>query len=138
MLQDLGLQRTVAKGDCNDAHHTALASAAIVRQQLRLEVMEVQVMHKTPYAFRKANISTLSTFIHVGPSHLSPSSSCLQITSTCMYMAAASYHSMARTTHAMLMTLFHVNTSTMRSIFAQQDHMQVFKFVLDCLDVFHI
>ena len=28
--------------------------------------------------------------------------------------------------------------SPMRSVFAQQDHMQVFKFVLDCLDVFHI
>ncbi len=34
--------------------------------------------------------------------------------------------------------LFSTNTSTMRSFFAQQDHMQVFKFVLDCLDVFHI
>jgi len=28
--------------------------------------------------------------------------------------------------------------SAVRSFFAQQDHMQVFKFVLDCLDVFHI
>ncbi len=34
--------------------------------------------------------------------------------------------------------LFSTNTNTMRSFFAQQDHMQVFKFVLDCLDVFHI
>jgi len=29
------------------------------------------------------------------------------------------------------------STDTMRSFFAQQDHMQVFKFVLSCLDVFH-
>ena len=29
-------------------------------------------------------------------------------------------------------------TDTMRSFFAQRDHMQVFKFVLDCLDVFQI
>ncbi len=34
--------------------------------------------------------------------------------------------------------LFSTDTNTMRSFFAQQDHMQVFKFVLDCLDVFHI
>ena len=27
---------------------------------------------------------------------------------------------------------------SLRSLFAQQDHMQVFNFVLDCLDVFHI
>ena len=30
--------------------------------------------------------------------------------------------------------LFTPDTNTMRSFFAQQDHMQVFKFVLDCLD----
>ncbi len=30
------------------------------------------------------------------------------------------------------------DTDTMRSFFAQQDHMQVFMFVLSCLDVFHI
>ena len=34
--------------------------------------------------------------------------------------------------------LFSTDTNTMRSFFAQQDHMQVFKFVLDCLDVFYI
>jgi len=34
--------------------------------------------------------------------------------------------------------LFSTDTNTMRSFLAQQDHMQVFKFVLDCLDVFHI
>ena len=34
--------------------------------------------------------------------------------------------------------LFSTDTNTMRSFFAQQDHMQVFKFVLDCLDVFHV
>ncbi len=34
--------------------------------------------------------------------------------------------------------LFSTDTNTMRSFFAQQDHMQVLKFVLDCLDVFHI
>ena len=34
--------------------------------------------------------------------------------------------------------LFSTDTTTMRSFFAQQDHMKVFKFVLDCLDVFHI
>ena len=34
--------------------------------------------------------------------------------------------------------LFSTDTNTVRSFFAQQDHMQVFKFVLDCLDVFHI
>ena len=33
--------------------------------------------------------------------------------------------------------LFSTDTNTMSSFFAQQDHMQVFKFVLDCLDVFH-
>ncbi len=32
--------------------------------------------------------------------------------------------------------LFSTDTNTMRSFFAQQDHMQVFKFVLDCLDAF--
>ena len=30
--------------------------------------------------------------------------------------------------------LFTPDTDTMMSFFAQQDHMQVFKFVLDCLD----
>ena len=35
-------------------------------------------------------------------------------------------------------SLFSANTDTMRSFFAQQDHMQVFKLVLDCLDVFQI
>ena len=30
--------------------------------------------------------------------------------------------------------LFTPDTDTMRSLFAQQDHMQVFKFVLDGLD----
>ena len=30
--------------------------------------------------------------------------------------------------------LFTPDTDTMRSFFAQQDHMQVFKFVLACLD----
>ena len=30
--------------------------------------------------------------------------------------------------------LFTPDTDTMRSFSAQQDHMQVFKFVLDCLD----
>ncbi len=34
--------------------------------------------------------------------------------------------------------LFCTDTNTMRSFFAQQDRMQVFKFVLDCLDVFQI
>ncbi len=34
--------------------------------------------------------------------------------------------------------LFSTDTNTMRSLFAQQDHKQVFKFVLDCLDVLHI
>ncbi len=34
--------------------------------------------------------------------------------------------------------LFSKDTNSMRSLFAQQDHMQVFKFVLDCLDVFQI
>ena len=34
--------------------------------------------------------------------------------------------------------LFSTDTNTMGSFFAQQDHMQVFKFVLDCLDVFHM
>jgi len=34
--------------------------------------------------------------------------------------------------------LFSTNTDTMRSFFAQQDHMQVFKFVLSCLDVLQI
>ncbi len=37
-------------------------------------------------------------------------------------------------------SLFSTDTDTMRSFFTQQDHMQVFKFVLDldCLDVFQI
>ncbi len=30
--------------------------------------------------------------------------------------------------------LFTADTDTMRSFFAQQDHMQVFHFILDCLD----
>ena len=34
--------------------------------------------------------------------------------------------------------LFSTNTNTMRSYFAQQDHTQVFDFVPDWLDVFHI
>ena len=34
--------------------------------------------------------------------------------------------------------LFSKDTNTKRSFFAQQDHMQAFKFVLDCLDVFQI
>jgi len=34
--------------------------------------------------------------------------------------------------------LFPTNTDTMRSLSAQQDHMQVFKFVLSCLDVLQI
>ena len=35
-------------------------------------------------------------------------------------------------------SLFSANTDFMRSFFAQQDHMQDFKFVLDCHDVFQI
>jgi len=35
-------------------------------------------------------------------------------------------------------SLFSTDTDTMRSFFAQQDHMQVLKFVLYCLDVFQI
>ena len=34
--------------------------------------------------------------------------------------------------------LFSTNTDTMRSFFAQQNHMQVFMFVLRCLDVLQI
>ncbi len=34
--------------------------------------------------------------------------------------------------------LFSTDTNTTRSFFAQQDHMQGSKIVLDCLDVFHI
>ena len=34
--------------------------------------------------------------------------------------------------------LFSTDTNSMRTYFAQQDHMQVFKLVLDCLDVFGI
>ena len=34
--------------------------------------------------------------------------------------------------------LFSTDTNTMRSFFAQQDHMQVFSFVLDCLDFLKI
>jgi len=30
------------------------------------------------------------------------------------------------------------DTNSMRSFFAQQDHMQLFKFVLSCLDVFQV
>ena len=36
--------------------------------------------------------------------------------------------------HLRYAALFTADTTTMRSLFAQQDHMQVFKFVLDCLD----
>ena len=35
-------------------------------------------------------------------------------------------------------TLFSSETDTMRSFFAQKDHMQVFNFILDCLDVLKI
>lgn len=35
-------------------------------------------------------------------------------------------------------TLFSPDTNTMRSFFGQKDHMQVFRFVLDCLDFFDI
>ena len=35
-------------------------------------------------------------------------------------------------------TLFSPDTNTMRSFFGQTDHMQVFRFVLDCLDFFDI
>ena len=34
--------------------------------------------------------------------------------------------------------LFSSDTNTMRSFFGQKHHMQVFKFVLDCLDFLHI
>ena len=34
--------------------------------------------------------------------------------------------------------LFSSDTNTMRSFFGQKDHMQVFRFVLDCLDFLHI
>ena len=34
--------------------------------------------------------------------------------------------------------LFTPDTDTMRSFFAQQDHMQAFKFVLDCVDFFKL
>ena len=34
--------------------------------------------------------------------------------------------------------LFTPDTNTMRSIFAQPDHMRVFKFVLDCLDFLNL
>ena len=34
--------------------------------------------------------------------------------------------------------LFTPDTNTMRSFFAQQDHMRVFKFVLDCLDFLNL
>ncbi len=34
--------------------------------------------------------------------------------------------------------LFTADTDTMRSFFAQQDHMQVFNFILDCLDFLNI
>ena len=34
--------------------------------------------------------------------------------------------------------VFFTDTNTMRFVFAQQDHMQVFKFVLSCLSVFQI
>ena len=35
-------------------------------------------------------------------------------------------------------TLFSPETDTMRSFFAQRDHMQVFNFILDCLDFLKI
>ena len=35
-------------------------------------------------------------------------------------------------------SLFTSQTDTMRSIFGQRDHMQVFKFILDCLDCLNI
>ena len=35
-------------------------------------------------------------------------------------------------------SLFSTNTDTMRSFFAQQDHMRVFKFILGCLDFLQI
>jgi hypothetical protein len=38
----------------------------------------------------------------------------------------------------MLAQAFLCYTDTLRSFFAQQDHEQVFKFVLSCLDVFQI
>ncbi len=34
--------------------------------------------------------------------------------------------------------LFTADTDTVRSFFAQQDHMQVFNFILDCLDFLQI
>ncbi len=34
--------------------------------------------------------------------------------------------------------LFTADTDTMRSFLAQQDHMQVFNFILDCLDFLNI
>ena len=34
--------------------------------------------------------------------------------------------------------LFTPDTNTMRSFFAQPDHMRVFKFVLDCLDFLNL
>ena len=34
--------------------------------------------------------------------------------------------------------LFTPDTDTLRSFFAQQDHMRVFKFVLDCLDFLNL
>ena len=34
--------------------------------------------------------------------------------------------------------LFTPDTNTMRSVFAQQDHKRVFKFVLDCLDFLNL
>ncbi len=36
------------------------------------------------------------------------------------------------------MLLCFPRTPTLRYLFAQQDHMQVFRFVLNCLDVFQI
>jgi len=34
--------------------------------------------------------------------------------------------------------LFSTNTDTVRSLFAQQDHTQVFEFVLSCLDIVQV
>ncbi len=40
-----------------------------------------------------------------------------------------------RTLRQQYAPLLSTDTNTMRSLFAQQDHMQIFKFVLSCLDV---
>jgi hypothetical protein len=41
-----------------------------------------------------------------------------------------------RQQYAPLFQKFSMDTNTMRYFFAQQDRMQVFNFVLECLDVF--